>query len=216
MILKLLFALALFATTPAFATPFLVDFEKTWDYGNGDVKDYYNGGAAADGTTGANLGVSFVGVSGLSNDADFTYYTGAPSMLGIAYAHTLNLGDTAFMNVAAGVNTGLSFYYSSASAVTGAVKAWSDLNGTGTLLGTFDLAANDLGNSPITQSGAYTIWTPVTLLFSGTARSFDFTASANVVGLDNISVVPEPAVLWLFGAGLAVFGAISRRGKAST
>ena len=200
--LKQLFALALFSTLPTFASAsFLVDFEKTWDYANGGVNDYYNCGTAADLTSGANLGVSFTGVSGLSNDSSFTYYSGAPSMQGIAYAYASSPADTAFMNVAAGVDTGLSFFYSSTDAVTGAVKAYSGLNGAGTLLGTFDLAANDSGNSLITGSGAYTTWTPATFRYSGTAQSFDFTASANIVGFDNISSVPEPSLLWLFGRG---------------
>ena len=215
MILKQLFALALFATLPTFASAsFLVDFENTWDYANGDVNGYYSGLTAADGSSGANLGVSFVGVSGLSNDSSFTYYSGAPSMLGIAYVFASSPGDTAFMNVAAGLDTGLSFFYSSTVPVTGAVKAYSGLNGAGKLLGTFDLAANDPGNSLITESKAYTTWTPATFRYSGTALSFDLTASGtNYVGFDNISSVPEPSFLWLFGAGLAVFGAISRRKK---
>ncbi len=66
-------------------------FEKAWDFANGDVNGYYGGGTAADGTSGANLGVSFVNVSGLSNDATFTYYSGAPSPLGTAYAHDVRL-----------------------------------------------------------------------------------------------------------------------------
>ncbi len=205
--LKQLFAVALFASTPAFASAsgFLVDFEKNWDYLNGDVNDYYNGSAAADGSTGGpNLGVSFINVSGLSNDADFTYYSGAPSAQGTAYAH-----DAAFINVAAGVTGGLSFFYSSPVAVTGAVKAYSGLNGTGTLLGSFDLAANN--------SGAYDTWTQAKFLFNGSAQSFDLAgAGANFVGLDNISSVPVPAAFWLLGSGLAMVGAISRRGvKAS-
>lgn len=203
MIRKPLFALALLAATPAFASPILVDFEKTWNYANGDVNDYYNGGSAADGTAGVNLGVSFVGMSGLSNDAGFTYYTNAPSMQGTAYAY-----GTAFMNVAAGWDTGLSFYYSSPDAVIDAVKAYSGLNGTGILLGSFNLAANN--------GGDYDTWNQVTFLFGGTARSFDFTAAgAGFVGLDAIGSVPETAVSLLFAAGLIVLGAISRRDKAS-
>ena len=104
MSLSRLAALALLAAAPAFAAtaPLAVDFEADWAYGT-DVNDFYNGGSASDGSTGgANLGVSFVNVSGLSNDANFTYYTGAPSAQGVAYAH-----DTAYMNVDAGVQGGL-------------------------------------------------------------------------------------------------------------
>ena len=202
---KKLLALALVAaTSPAFASNFTVDFEKTWDFSNGDVNEYYNGGGAADSSTGgANLGVSFVNVSGLSNDSLTTYYSNAPSILGVAYAH-----DTAFINVAAGVDNALLFSYSSETAVTSAVTAWTGLNGTGTLLGSFDLAAN--------SSSAYEGWTATTFNFIGTAQSFDLTtAGANFVALDNISAVPVPAAAWLFGSALAMFGAVRRRGKAS-
>ena len=209
-------ALALFAAVPALAsTPVLVDFERNWDYANGDVDGYYAGGTAADGTTGpVDLGVSFVGVSGLSNDASFTYYSGAPSMLGTAYVHTFSDGDKALMNVSNGADTALSFYYSSPSAVTGAVRAFSGLNGTGTLLGTFNLVANDsLG---VGGSFAYNVWTPVSFAFTGVARSFDLTGSANLVGIDNVRVnvspVPEPdTVLLMLAGGAALLRTALRR-----
>jgi len=203
MIHKKLLALALVAaTSPAFASSaFTVDFEKTWDFSNGDVNDYYNGGTAADGTSGANLGVSFVGVSGLSNDALGPYYSNAPTLDGVAYAH-----DTAFMNVASGVDNNLTLWYSSSTAVSGAVTAWTGLNGTGTQLGSLDLAAN----------GTYDNWTQTTFNFEGTAQSFNLTAAGvSGVAFDNISNVPVPAAAWLFGTGLAMFGAVRRRGKAS-
>jgi hypothetical protein len=201
-------ALGLLAAAPALASAsvFQVDFEKTWDYANGSVDGYYSGGTAADGTSGPDLGVSFVGVSGLSNDNSFTYYTGAPSMQGTAYAYTSAPGDKALMNVAAGVGGALAFYYASPSDVIGAVKAYSGLNGTGTLLGTFDLVAN---------GAAYDVWTPVTFNFTGVARSFDLTGSANVVGLDNIRAVPEPESYAMALAGLGVIGLLlSRRRQA--
>ena len=126
-------ALALAVSTPALATPgFTVTFEKAWDFGNGAVDGYYNGGTAADGTTGPNLGVGFVGISGFTNDALGPYYANAPSPLGTAYAF-----DTAYINIASGVNNALRFFYSSPVAVTGALRAYSGLNGGGTLLASF-------------------------------------------------------------------------------
>jgi len=178
-------AVALFATAPAFAsTAFLVDFEQNWAYGD-----------AVDNTYAAS-GVTFTNVLGLSNDADFSYYSGAPSVLGTAFAQLDGVLNTAaFMNVAGGVDSALSFYYSSPSDVVGAVKAYAGLNGSGALLGSFDLTATD---------AAYGVWAPVTFSFSGTALSFDLSGSANVVGLDNISAVPETgtALMLLAGAGM--------------
>lgn len=209
--MKLLSAavLALFTAAPALAAPpFLVDFEHGWDYLDGDVNGYYDGGTAADGASGSNLGVSFVNVSGLSNDADFTYYSGAPSPLGTAYAHTFAADDRALMNVAGGVDGALSFFYSTPLSLTGAVLAYSGLNGTGSLLGSFDLAAN--------AGDAYDVWTLANFVFQGTALSFDWTGSANVAALDDIgsavaAPVPEPStvVLMLLG-GAAVLRQATR------
>jgi hypothetical protein len=181
------FVLAL-AAAPAIASAstVVVDFEHNWPYGEA-VDNHYSAS-----------GVTFTNVLGLSNDGEFSYYSGAPSMQGVALVQLDGVVNTsAFMNVAAGVDSSLSFYYASPSDVLGAVKAYSGLNGTGTLLGTFDLSAN---------GSAYDIWTAVNFQFNGVARSFDLTGSANVVGLDNISVtaVPEPesAALALLGLGL--------------
>ncbi len=188
--------LALFAVAPAFAsTPFTVDFETPWAYDTA-VDGYYGGGTASDGSSGTNLGVSFVGVVGLSNDSNFTYYSGAPSPVGVAYAYTDSATPKALLNVAAGAIGHLSFYYSSPAAAAGAVKAYSGLNGTGTLLGSIDLAAND--------GGSYATWTKKSLYFSGTALSFDLSGSASGVALDNIQGVPEPTTVALLLAGLGV------------
>jgi hypothetical protein len=199
--LSSLTALALLATGPMLAhaagPAFLVDFEKTWDYTN-DVAGYYNGGTASDGTSGSNVGVEFVGVSGLSNDNAGPYYSGAPSMQGVAYAY-----GTAFMNVAAGVDHTLKFFYASPDAVVGALKAYSGLNGTGTLLGSIDLAAN--------TSGGWDQWTATTFHFDGTAKSFDLSAGANAIALDNISAVPEPASLAMMLGGLGLLLVAGRR-----
>ena len=176
-------ALIAASTSPAFASSFTVDFEQQWAYGT-DVGDAY-----------ASQGVSFVGVGGLSNDADFTYYSGAPSPLGVGYAYTDTLTSAAYMNVGAGVPGSLSFAYSTPTALAGAIKAYSGLNGTGELLGTFDFIA----------TGAdYGTWNTATFEFAGLAKSFDLSGSANMAAIDDISAVPEPGTIALMLAGSAV------------
>lgn len=185
-------AAALFSAAPVFASsPFLVDFESAWGFGTA-VDDTYSA-----------IGVSFTNVLGLSNDSDFTYYRNAPSPLGVAFAQLDGAINTAaFMNVASGVDNSLSFFYSSPEAVSGAVKAYSGLNGTGTLLGSFDLSATD---------GEYGVWKQSTFAFTGKALSFDLTQTAGIAAFDNISAVPEPETFALMLAGLGLVGAAVRR-----
>ena len=209
-------AVAVIAAAPLFASAGLVSvfFEKTWDLANGDVNGYYNGGTAADGSSGGpNLGVSFVNVSGLSNDALHTYYNKGSlgSSIGVAYAH-----DSAFMNMTEAAFGSFAFYYSTPAAVTGGVKIWSGLNGTGTLLGSINLFANN-------ATATYDTWTFGSSTFSGFARSFDFSAAAATAGFkavafDDIAVfsvplpVPEPStVLLMLVGGAAVLRVKSRR-----
>lgn len=197
---SLLAAMALAASAPAFAgTSFLVDFEKSWDYGSAVDNAY------------APLGVSFTHVLGLSNNDGLgslpngDYYAHAPSPWGVGFVQLDGVVNTsAYMNVASGVDQRLSFFYSSPVAVAGAIQVYSGLNGSGALLGSFNLTATDAD---------YSVWKSVTLNFNGTARSFDLTGAANVVGLDNISAVPEPESYAMLLMGLGLVGAAVRRRK---
>ncbi|MBC7779421.1 MAG: hypothetical protein H7125_04880 [Proteobacteria bacterium] len=215
-------ALSLSSASPAFAaSAFNIDFEKLWDFGNGAVNSFYSGGTAADGSSGPNLGVSFTNVSGLSNDPPFIQYVNAPTPLGTAYVFATDPADRAFMNVAGGVTTGISFAYSSPTSVSSAVIAYAGLDGTGAQLGTFDLAANDFGGFPTQNPGGnYGTWTFVDFLFAGTALSFELTNSLDVVLFDEIgtltdsgaaSVIPVPAALPLLVGGLGLLGVVARR-----
>ncbi|MFG6431140.1 PEP-CTERM sorting domain-containing protein [Roseateles sp. LYH14W] len=184
-------ALALGLASPAFAAaPLSVDFEKTWEFGE-EVADTY-----------AAQGVSFTNVLGLSNDADFTYFSSAPSPMGVAFVQLDGVTNTAaYLNVAAGVTGGLSFHFAGIDTAT--IKAYSGANGSGSLLGTINLGATgaDFGT-----------WNKTALYFSGTALSFDLTGTAGVAALDNISAVPEPSSVALLLAGGALLLARRRRG----
>lgn len=180
-------ALALGLASPAFAAaPLSVDFEKTWGYQE-LVDNGYDG-------------VSFTNVLGLSNDADFTYFQNAPSPLGVAFVQLDGVTNTtAYMNVAAGVTGGLSFYYAGTDTAT--VKAYAGLNGSGALLGTVTLAS----------TGGYDSWKQAVLSFNGAAQSFDLTGTAGIAALDNIAAVPEPSSVALLLAGGALLVARRRR-----
>ena len=192
--------LALSAAAPAFAAaPFTLDFEGVTGFTS--ILDYYNGGSDGAGHSGTNFGASFTGgAQGLVNDALGPYFANAPTPVGVMFA----ADPDAMLNVAAGV-TGLRFAYSTPTAVVGGVKAYSGLNGTGSLLGTVNLAVTD---------PTYSQWKVGTLSFSGVARSFDFGASTGSAAFDNISSVPEPSrvALMLAGIGLVGFAAARRRG----
>jgi hypothetical protein len=135
-------------------------------------------------------------------------FTANPSGNTIAFFLT-GAGDT--MNIAAGFNTGFSFYYS--SFVSGSVSVWSGLNGTGTELASIPLAGTG-NNGPAGEQ--YNMWDPVGVSFAGTAESAIFSGSANQIGFDNITLgsatptetVPEGGGLSLdLLAGLALASA---------
>jgi hypothetical protein len=150
------------------------------------IADYYAG-----------LGVDF-GLDALAIQNDFGVMTA--------------VGADAAMNVAAGFTGTASFFYSSLEAVT--VGVYSGLNGTGTLLGSFELSANaDLGCS----DSAFCNWTETSLSFNGVAKSIAFGAAADVAGFDNvtISAVPEPSQAIMLALGLSVIGARSLRRRKS-
>lgn len=112
---------------------------------------------------------------------------------------------TGSMNVSGGFSSGINFFYTAAFQETATV--WSGANGTGTVLATINLSAND-GNC---TTVGYCNWTNVGLSFSGTAQSVTFSGPANGIGISDITLGqsttagPEPSSIYLLGTGIAAF-----------
>ncbi len=166
------------------------------------VEEFYNGGTGGGGSgPGTDYGISFSDNALALIDADAGgsgNFGGEPSPSTVLFFLD---GPAATMNVAAGFDTGFSFFYSSVL-FTGFVDVYDGLDGTGNLLASIPLPTTPSdGGDP---TGFYSPFVPVGVLFAGTARSVDFGGTINQIGFDNITfgtdnpVVPEPAsvVVW--------------------
>lgn len=198
--------LALAAVAPASAQTVLT-FEGAGDLAS--VDDFYNGGTDSLGNAGPDYGINFSNnsLSLIDSTAGGSGNTGNdPS--GVTTLIFLS-GGAATMNVAAGFDTGFSFFY--AAGLAGSVTVYDGLNATGNVLASLTL---DPTNNP------YYDWTAIGVSFAGIAHSVDFGGSANYVAFDNITLgsdtpgggtVPEPATWALMIGGFGMVGGAMRR-----
>ncbi|MBO9686313.1 MAG: PEP-CTERM sorting domain-containing protein [Mitsuaria chitosanitabida] len=197
-VLSALAAVAALSALPASANVVTIDFDGPTSFG--PVADYY-----------ASKGVVFSeGALALSNDgmADTpsgNYYSNAPTMGGVMFTFDV----PAYLNFAQGFAGEVSLFYSAAAALAGGISVYSGLNGTGSLLGSFDFSAN--ANAGCADS-TFCHWDRIALGFAGTGHSIAF-SNGTSVAFDNVSLnaVPEPESYALMLAGLAALGVVARR-----
>ena len=210
-------AAAVFAMSSVYAAPVVLTFEGATDLAS--VNDFYNGGTDSLGASGPNFGINFSTTSLALVDFDAGgngNFANEPSPSTILF---FQAGGAATMNVAAGFNTGFSFFYTSTA--DGFVNVFDGLNGTGALLATLNLAANN-GNCVGDPNGTFCNFTPVGVAFVGTARSVDFGGAAGFIGFDDITLgdiipggtVPEPGTLGLLGLAALGFASLRRKQQA--
>jgi hypothetical protein len=205
-------------SSPAFAGPLVLTFEGLQNFES--VDQFYNGGTGSLGSgPNTNFGIQFSNaVAFIDADAGGTGNFGGEPSPSTAITF-LGAGSTT-MNVAAGFDTGFSFYYS-AIVAPGVVRVWSDLNGTGTILAELALPLTPASGA-MDPTGQFSPFLPFGVAFDGIAHSVDFSGTADQIGFDNVTLgaerplgpdqaAPVPGSLLLLGAGLAAAGLVARR-----
>lgn len=217
-ILTKFFILTTLSTTlNAQAATIVLDFEGLDDQES--IDGFYNGGTSSNGNSGPNLGIGFSTntLSIIDLDAGGTgNFGGEPSPSTVMFFLT---GANAIMNVAAGFDTGFSFYYSAINN-PGSVEVFDGLNGTGLLLATLNIPITPFNGAP-DPNGQFSPFVPIGVGFTGVAQSVSFAGVQNQIGFDDVTfgavipggptAIPEPGTMALIGLGL--LGLVAARRK---
>ena len=206
--------------SPLANASFVLDFEGVGN--QAAINGFYNGGTDSNGNSGTDYGVAFspATLGLIDSDAGGTgNFANEPSPNTILFWLD---SSSAIMNVAAGFDTGFSFYYTSSTAAT--INVYDGLNATGNVIGSIDLSAQYTNNCTGDPNGTFCHWDPIGVSFAGTAYSIDFGGTANQTGYDDITFgsatagdtgnnasVPEPPVTALLGLGLLGIGYMRRK-----
>jgi hypothetical protein len=189
----------LIAVPKSQAATITLDFEGVGN--TSQVQEFYNGGTDSAGNSGTNYGISFgtdaLGIIDSDAPGGTGNFGGEPSPSTVLFFLG---GSAAKMNVAAGFDTGFSFFYSAINN-PGFINVYDGLNGTGNILTTLSLPTTPNNGAP-DPTGQFSPFLPIGVSFNGIARSVDFGGTANQIGFDNITLgaaiptsstsVPEP------------------------
>jgi hypothetical protein len=205
-----------FSILPAQAV--VLTFEGVGDLAS--INEFYNGGTDSAGNSGTNYGISFnTDALGLvDGDAGGSGNIGGePSPDTVMFFLT----GSSIMNVAAGFDTGFSFFYSKpGSGDSGIINVFDGLGGTGTLLGSFILPTTPDTGAP-DPTGRFSPLVPIGISFDGTAQSVEFAGTANFIVFDDVTLgsetpgetdpVPDSgSTALLLGLGLLGFRGVRR------
>lgn len=191
------------------------------------IENYYNGGAAGDGTIGPNYGVTFSASAQLlclntltvvcSNSSKGRNGVGSETS---ALDFSVPVPTSVWIDVAGGFTTGFAMDYSDPYFEQN-VAIYSGLNGTGTLLASGPLPLTPYGFYVcVPYNAEYCPFEDFSLAFSGTAMSVEFTGKFSpaygdlTFGSTTVSV-PEPGTLALLGVALGLVPLTSRRRRVS-
>jgi PEP-CTERM motif len=207
-----------------------LNFEGIGPYPNTDniaIENYYNGGAASDGTIGPNYGVTFSASARLLCLNTLTVVCsntskgrngGVGSELG-ALSFSVPEPTSLLIDVPRGFTTGFAMDYSNPY-FTQSVAIYSGLDGSGTLLASGPLSRTPYGLYVCPGYNAeYCPFEDFSLAFSGTAMSVEFIGEPSAY--DDLTfgsttvAVPEPRTLALFGLGLGMAALGLRRRRQS-
>ena len=202
-LVKALFLAGSLLSANAMADVIVLDFEgvnATYPSGsNSFVQDFYNGGTSSEGTSGTNYGIEFsdnalgicLNTIGVICTNTSRGGEGNPdSQLGGLFFLT---GNETFMNVAAGFETGFSFFYAAANQ-GGSISVFDGLFGTGNLLASLTLGVTP-GTCGPEYSAGFCTFVAGGVGFDGVAQSVSFAGAANQIVWDDItfgSIIPDP------------------------